>query len=537
MTERHALAAAHVAVAVAAFAVASLMGVLQALSMADFAFPERSESLYYLALTAHGVLMALVFTTFFIMGLGYVFAEESLGRIVGRRAGWAAFWLAVIGAVTAAVTILRGQSTVLYTFYPPLQAHPLFYIGATLIVVGSWVWGGVIIASVRTWRREHTDEPLPLSIHGMLATVIVWYLATTGLAIEVVGMLIPWSLGFVDKVDPMLARIYFWWFGHPLVYFWLMPAYVLWYYVLPQIAGGRLFSDRLARMAFALFVLLSTPVGFHHQFTDPGISAGWKLAHTITTYAVIYPSFVTAFTVVASLEVAGRMKGATGLFDWIGRLPWSDPFFASVALAMIGFIFGGFGGVINAAYAMNAMVHNTAWIQGHFHVTLGTTVALTFMGATYWLLPRILGRELRLPRLARVQPYLWFAGMALFSTSYHLAGLRGLPRRVYSASLAGNEGGAWHDLTVMAAVGGIVLFASALAYVAVVAATWFGGRRITPPRFEFATPLRAEPNISVWDRLGVWSALAVVLVVVAYAYPLYVLLSHPRYGSPGFQPF
>jgi cytochrome c oxidase subunit 1 len=53
---------------------------------------------------------------------------------------------------------------------------------------------------------------------------------------------------------------------------------------------------------------------------------------------------------------------------------------------------------------MNAMVHNTAWIQGHFHVTLGTTVALTFMGSTYWLLPRILGRELRLGALRACNP-------------------------------------------------------------------------------------------------------------------------------------
>jgi hypothetical protein len=47
-------------------------------------------------------------------------------------------------------TILRGQSTVLYTFYPPLKAHPLFYIGATLLVIGSWIWGGVMIASYRS---------------------------------------------------------------------------------------------------------------------------------------------------------------------------------------------------------------------------------------------------------------------------------------------------------------------------------------------------------------------------------------------------
>ncbi|HXH28124.1 MAG TPA: cbb3-type cytochrome c oxidase subunit I, partial [Candidatus Polarisedimenticolia bacterium] len=414
MTGRHRLAASHIGVAIAAFGVASAMGVLQALSVADVSFPERSESLYYLSVTAHGVLMALVFTTFFIMGLGYLLAQETLGRITGRRTAWLGFALGVIGTVLAAETILRGQSSVLYTFYPPLQAHPLFYIGATLLVAGSWLWGGVMIASYRSWRRDHPGTPVPLPIHGMLATIIVWYLATFGLAIEVVGMLIPWSLGWVRTIDPALARTYFWWFGHPLVYFWLLPAYVLWYTVLPKVAGGRLFSDRLARMVFILFVLLSTPVGFHHQFADPGISAGWKLVHTFTTYAILYPSFVTAFTVIASLEVAGRLKGARGLFDWIGRLPWGDPFFASVALAMIAFTFGGFGGAINAAYAMNTMVHNTAWVQGHFHVTLGTTVALSFMGATYWLLPRLLGRALRPLRLAQAQPWLWMLGMALF---------------------------------------------------------------------------------------------------------------------------
>lgn len=537
MTNRHSLALAHIGVAVAAFGLAALMGALQGLSVADVAFPKRSEDLYYLSMTAHGVLMALVFTTFFIMGLGYVFATESLGRITGRALAWIAFWVAAIGSVMAAVTILRGQSTVLYTFYPPLQAHPLFYIGATLLVVGSWIWGGVIIASYRSWRHEHPGVPAPLSIHGLLATIIVWYLATTGLALEVVGMLIPWSLGIVDKVDPLVARTYFWWFGHPLVYFWLLPAYIIWYYVLPQVAGGRLFSDPLARMAFILFVALSTPVGFHHQFADPGITAGWKLAHTILTYGVMYPSFMTAFTVIASLEIAGRLRGKKGLFDWIGALPWGNPVFSSVALAMIAFTFGGFGGAINAAYAMNSMVHNTAWIMGHFHVTLGTTVALTFMGTTYWLLPRLLGRELRFGALARVQPYLWFLGMAIFSTSYHIAGMRGLPRRVYSAALAGEQGAAWHGLTQIAAVGGVILFLSALCYVAVVFATWTGGRRIEAPAFEFAIPLVRPTARGVWDRYGLWTVVAILLVAVAYGYPLIQLLAHPRFGSPGFKPF
>src|SRR5689334_2504307 len=107
---QHRLAAAHIGVAVAAFGVASLMGLLQALSMADVAFPMRSESLYYIALTSHGVLMALVFTTFFILGLGYALIRETLGRLVGAGLGWIGFALAVTGAVAAAATILLGQS-------------------------------------------------------------------------------------------------------------------------------------------------------------------------------------------------------------------------------------------------------------------------------------------------------------------------------------------------------------------------------------------------------------------------------------------
>jgi len=539
LTPRHRLASWNLAVAVGAFALGALMAVMQALSRADVAVPFRSPEIYYLSVTAHGVLMALVFTTFFIMGLGYLFVRECLGRLVPERLGWTSFWLSVVGTAITTLAILSGQSTELYTFYPPLVAHPAFYIGATLLVVGSWLWGVVMLLSARDWRRENPGRPLPLAVHGILTTVIVWFLATAGLAAEVLFLLIPWSLRLVDTVDPVLARTLFWWFGHPLTYFWLVPAYVIWYTVLPRIAGGRLFSDPLARMVFVLFVLFSTPVGFHHQFTDPGISAGWKLVHTFTTYAILFPSLVTAFTVIASLETAGRARGAKGLFDWIPRLPWRDPFFASVALAMLTFAFGGFGGAINAAYAMNAMVHNTAWIMGHFHLTVGTAVALTFMGSVYWLLPRLAGRELALPRVALAQPYLWFVGMAIFSLAGHVTGVMGMPRRVYSAGYQGvPEALSWSAWTATSAFGGVVLFASSLALLAVVVATLVGGRRIEPPSFEFAEPLEpvAETR-GLWDRLGMWTLVAVVMVAIAYGPSIAHLLSLERFGSLPFRPF
>ncbi|HYO45968.1 MAG TPA: cbb3-type cytochrome c oxidase subunit I, partial [Gemmatimonadota bacterium] len=409
------------------------------------------------------------------------------------------------------------------------------YIGATLLVVGSWGWGLVMLLSYRGWRREHPEAPVPLAMHGILATVIVWYLATVGVAAEMLLLLIPWSLGLVDTVDPVLARTLFWWFGHPLVYFWLLPAYVLWYTVLPSQAGGKLFSDGLGRVVFVLFILLSTPVGLHHQFLDPGIAAGWKLAHTFATYAILFPSFVTAFTIVASLEVAGRMRGGTGLFGWIRRLPWGEPFFAAVALAILTFVIGGFGGMVNAAYGMNAMIHNTAWVQGHFHLTVGTAVTLTFMGAAYWLWPRLTGKPLRLVPLAQVQPYLWFVGMLVFSTVNHITGLMGMPRRVYDASYGGHPATqAWQEWTGLSALGGAILFVSAMSFVLVLVATALGHGRATEATFAYAQAIEPATTRTIWDRFGLWTAVAVVLVLLAYAGPIWDLLHLTRFGSPGF---
>jgi hypothetical protein len=60
------------------------------------------------------------------------------------------------------------------------------------------------------------------------------------------------------------------------------------------------------------------------------------------------------------------------------------------------------------------------------------------------------------------------------------------------------------------------------------------------PAIERAESLGTLPGgyrTGVWDRLGLSFAIAVVLVVIAYAVPLWDLLHLTRYGSPGFKPF
>ena len=128
-----------------------------------------------------------------------------------------------IGTLMAAVPMLLGRATVLYTFYPPLKAHPTFYIGATLLVVGSWVAFFNWIPPYLAWRRENPGQASPLAVVGIFAAFIVWLFATVPLAVDVLVLIIPWSLGLVPGINVPLSRTLFWFFGHPLVYFWLDP--------------------------------------------------------------------------------------------------------------------------------------------------------------------------------------------------------------------------------------------------------------------------------------------------------------------------
>ncbi len=524
-------------VSYAALGAGALFGMLQVLERVPGVKLVSSET-YYTALTAHGVLMALVFTTFFIMSLATYVVLRELGMRQTFSPGMStlAYALVTLGTLMAALPILTGRASVLYTFYPPMKASPLFYIGATVLVVGTWVFGANLLLTVRQWRRSgNSGVKLPLGVFGVVSTLIIWYIATIGVAAEMLLQLIPWSLGLVDRVDPLLARNLFWYFGHPLVYFWLLPAYIVWYTVLPRMLGVRVFSDFLARVVFVLFILFSTPVGYHHQFMDPGISTEWKFLHTITTFAVFLPSMITAFTVTATMEMGARLRGGRGLLGWIRALPWGDPAFSAIALAMVFFAFGGAGGAVNAGNNLNYVVHNTAWVPGHLHLTVGSAVALTFMGVSYLLLPALTGRRLHSRRMAQVQVALWGAGMLLFSGAMHILGVLGSPRRTYDVTFGGHpttQG--WTPLLVAAAAGGVLLLLSVLLFLYNVGRTLRGApageEQEAQEQVRQPSPAGAPGLV---DNLGLFTAIALLLVLVAYTLPTLDILS---LGSPGAPP-
>ncbi len=275
----------------------------------------------------------------------------------------------------------------------------------------------------------------------VVSNMIMWFIATLGVAATVLLQFIPWSLGYTATIDVLLSRTLFWYFGHPLVYFWLLPAYMAWYAIIPKIIGGKIFSDSLAKFSFVLFIFFSIPVGLHHQFTEPGLDTTWKFIQTVLTFMVVIPSLMTAFSMFAAFEITGRKKGYTGLFSWLKGLPWKDVRFLAPFIGMLSFVPGGVGGLINASYQLNTVVHNTIWVTGHFHLTVATTVILTFFGISYWLIPHLTGRKLtkKMNNLGIVQTIFWAVGMLIMSGGMHIQGLLGGPRRSSYSEYAGGE--------------------------------------------------------------------------------------------------
>ncbi len=199
---------------------------------------------------------------------------------------------------------------------------------------------------------------------------------------------------------------------------------------------------------------------------------------------------------------------------------------------MILFIFGGIGGLINASYDLNLVVHNTSWIPGHFHLTVGSATTLTFMGISYWLIPKITGRKLFSNKLALAQAWTWFFGMILFSNGYHAMGLYySAPRRtMLGATPYFNP--AWQPFLYESIIGVSILALSALLFFIVIIGTLFRAKSKVEIEMPVAVPYEPGPTPKWLDTWAPWIWGAVALVVIAYGPMLYQLIRDIQLYAP-----
>ncbi|QMV42152.1 cbb3-type cytochrome c oxidase subunit I [Cohnella cholangitidis] len=524
-------------VAFAALLLGGIMGLVQA--------SERSGLIelpdwftYYQVLTTHGILLVVVLTAFFTIGYFYAGMSHTLGGLLPkvRKMAWTGFALKIVGFVFVVIPILMNKATVLYTFYPPMKASPYFYIGLVFIVLGVWMCAFGAFVQVAVWRKNNRGKHVPILSFFATGVFVLLFFGSIGVTVEVLTI-IPWAFGWTKTINVMVSRTLFWSFGHTLVNIWFLTAVSAWYTIVPKIIGGRRFSDVLTRFVVIALVVTNIPGGFHHQIIDPGMSQALKFMHVFMSLIIAVPSMMTAFAMFSVFERRGRELGGKGLLGWFKKMPWGDVRFLAPFIAMVAFIPGGAGGVVQTVNQLDQVVHNTMWIVGHFHLTIGTSVILTFFGISYWLIPYISHRVLtpRMNKLGVIQTIFWTIGMLIMTVSMHVSGLLGAPRRTSFTTYGDNATAlSWDPYTILYAVGGAFLMIGGILQLYAVYHLMFRAPK-GQTEFPLAEPEEDGSATPYWtERWGRTIVIMLLLVAMAYVVPLVEFIVNAPPGSPPF---
>ncbi|MBI5321941.1 cbb3-type cytochrome c oxidase subunit I [Bradyrhizobium sp.] len=478
---------ANAVAAVVFLAIGGLMGLLVALTRWP-AVHLLPADWFYLILTGHGANVLLFWIIFFEMAILY-FASAVLlnSRLAAPKLGWLGFILMIVGALATNVAVLQGDSSVMFTSYPPMMAKPHFYLGIILFAVGALIGCGLFFATLVIAKEEGTYEgSIPLVTFGALtAAIIAVFTIASGAIILIPTWL--WSLGLISDIDPLMYKVVWWAMGHSSQQINVSAHVSLWYLTAALLVGAKPLSEKVSRTAFFMYILFLQLASAHHLLAEPGMDASWKIVNTsYMMYLAVMGSMVHGLTVPGAIEAAQRRNGFDrGMFEWLRKAPWGNPAFSGMFLSLVFFGFiGGISGVVLGTEQLNVLMHNTIYVPGHFHGTVVAGTTLAFMGATYIVLPLIFQREIVWPKLAKIQPYLFGIGAAGISLFMMGAGTLGVARRHWDMTFSDASIGFAHSagaflmmglngiFAIIAAIGGII-------FVLVVVATAFFGKKIT----------------------------------------------------------
>ena len=113
-----------------------------------------------------------------------------------------------------------------------------------------------------------------------------------------------------------------------------------------------------------------------------------------------------------------------------GRISFASPMLFCLGFLSM-FLIGGLTGIMLGVAPFDFQLTDTYFVVGHFHwVLIGGTLFGVFAGIHYWY-PKVTGRMLS-ERLARWQFWLLYVGFILTFGPMHIAGMLGMPRRIYT---------------------------------------------------------------------------------------------------------
>ena len=201
-----------------------------------------------------------------------------------------------------------------------------------------------------------------------------------------------------------------WWYGHNAVGFFLTAGFLgMMYYFVPKQAGRPVYSYRLSVVHFWALIFTYIWAGPHHL------------------HYTALPDWTQSLGMVFSLILflpswGGMINGIMTLSGAWNKLR-TDPILKFLIVAVSFYGMATFEGPMMAIKTVNALSHYTNWTIGHVHSgTLGWVSMIT-IGAMYFLIPRLFGREVYNMKL--VETHFWIAtiGIVLYITSMWISGI------------------------------------------------------------------------------------------------------------------
>ncbi len=400
--------------------------------------------------TMHGTTMVFFVGMPILIGIGNYLVPLMIGArdMAFPRLNAMGFWTSLFGGLLVYSSFATGGAPAIGWFaYAPLtertfartSATDLWALGLIVSGVGTLAAGVNFIATIMAMRAPGmTISKIPFFCWTMLWTSVQILIAIPPLTAGLVMILLDRQLGahFFDVQNggsAMLWQHMFWFFGHPEVYILILPVFGIVSEVIPVFSRKVLFGYEFMAVATMAIAFISLGVWAHHMFTV-GMSRTLDLYFAAASLLVSIPTGIKFFNWLATM--------------YGGRLSLAPPMLFACGFLSL-FLIGGLTGIMLAAAPFNFQLSDSYFVVGHFHwVLIGGTLFGTIAGIYYWY-PKATGRMLS-SRIATWQFWLLYLGFILTFGPMHVAGMLGMPRRIYTYD-ADRGWAIWNQLSTLGA--------------------------------------------------------------------------------------
>ena len=238
----------------------------------------------------------------------------------------------------------------------------------------------------------------------------------------------------------MLYTDLFWIWGHPEVYYVILPAFGIISEIVPTFSEKPLFGYMTMAAASIAIGGVSWSVWLHHFFTmgaGPGVNSFFSIASMLVGIPTGVKVFNWAFTL------------------YRGRIRFDLPMLWALG-ALVLLLTGGLSGMMLAMPAINYTVHNSVFVVAHFHNMLNVVGFAAIGGINFWF-PKVFGFKLD-ERIGKRAFWFFSAGTVVLFGSMYALGFMGMPRRIDYIPFV-----SWRPL-LMSEEAGIFLFLIAAYY-------------------------------------------------------------------------